>query len=42
MSSGSAPMLLGGGVRLFDNPGDGLVRLEPVAGKPGHWYRVAG
>ncbi|MFI6521913.1 dihydrofolate reductase family protein [Spirillospora sp. NPDC050679] len=37
-----APVLLGDGVRLFDRPGGARVRLEPVAGKPGHWYRVAG
>ncbi|WP_067483310.1 dihydrofolate reductase family protein [Actinomadura hibisca] len=35
-----APVFLGDGVRLFDNPGGGRVRLEPLAGESAHWYRV--
>jgi dihydrofolate reductase len=35
-----APVLLGDGVRLFDNPGGERVRLEPLAGESAHWYRV--
>ncbi len=36
-----APVLLGDGVPLFDNPGGEQVRLEPLAGESAHWYRVA-
>jgi dihydrofolate reductase len=36
-----APVLLGDGVRLFDNPGGEWVGLEPLAGESAHWYRVA-
>ena len=36
-----APVLLGDGVPLFENPGGTRVRLEPLADDPAHWYRVA-
>ncbi|MFA1541971.1 dihydrofolate reductase family protein [Actinomadura monticuli] len=36
-----APVLLGDGVRLFDDPGGTRVRLESLAGESAHWYRVA-
>lgn len=36
-----APVLLGDGVPLFDNPGGTRVRLEPLPGESAHWYRVA-
>ncbi|MFB4309348.1 dihydrofolate reductase family protein [Actinomadura sp. GTD37] len=36
-----APVLLGDGVPLFDNPGGERVRLEPLAEESAHWYRVA-
>ncbi|MFF5178522.1 dihydrofolate reductase family protein [Micromonospora sp. NPDC000316] len=36
-----APVLLGGGVRMFDNPGDGTqVRLAPIPGETANWYTV--
>ncbi|MFC5748040.1 dihydrofolate reductase family protein [Actinomadura rugatobispora] len=36
-----APVLLGDGVQLFNNPGGERVRLEPLPGESAHWYRVA-
>jgi dihydrofolate reductase len=36
-----APVLLGDGVRLFDNPGGAEVRLSPIPGETAHWYRVS-
>ncbi|MFR9774871.1 dihydrofolate reductase family protein [Micromonospora sp. MS34] len=35
-----APVLLGGGVRMFDDPGGTEVRLAPIPGETAHWYRV--
>jgi dihydrofolate reductase len=36
-----APVLLGDGIRFFDDPGGGLVALEPVdRGYGGHHFRV--
>ena len=35
-----APVLLGDGVPLFDNPGGARVGLEPLAGESAHWYRA--
>ncbi|MEU5990041.1 dihydrofolate reductase family protein [Spirillospora sp. NPDC047418] len=36
-----APVLLGDGVPLFDNPGGERVGLERLPGESAHWYRVA-
>ncbi|MFI2661263.1 dihydrofolate reductase family protein [Micromonospora carbonacea] len=36
-----APVLLGAGVRIFDDPGGPAVRLTPIPGETAHWYRVA-
>ncbi|WFE57926.1 dihydrofolate reductase family protein [Micromonospora sp. WMMD712] len=36
-----APVLLGAGVRIFDDPGGPAVRLTPIPGETVHWYRVA-
>ncbi|WP_431972790.1 dihydrofolate reductase family protein [Micromonospora haikouensis] len=36
-----APVLLGAGVRIFDDPGGSAVRLTPIPGETAHWYRVA-
>ena len=35
-----APVLLGGGTRLYEQPGGERVRLEAVPGRPGYWFRV--
>ncbi|SCG39984.1 dihydrofolate reductase family protein [Micromonospora coxensis] len=35
-----APVLLGDGVRIFDQPGGARVRLAPIADESAHWYRV--
>ncbi|MFF5053666.1 dihydrofolate reductase family protein [Micromonospora sp. NPDC000663] len=35
-----APVLLGDGVRIFDDPGGEQVRLAPIPGETAHWYRV--
>ncbi|MDI5940542.1 MULTISPECIES: dihydrofolate reductase family protein [Micromonospora] len=35
-----APVLLGAGVRIFDDPGGPAVRLTPIPGETAHWYRV--
>ncbi|SCE92073.1 Dihydrofolate reductase [Micromonospora coriariae] len=35
-----APVLLGDGVRMFDQPGGTRVRLAPVSGETAHWYSV--
>ena len=34
------PVLLGGGTRLYDQPGGERVALEAVPGRPGLWFRV--
>ncbi len=35
-----APVLLGDGVRMFDQPGGTRVRLARIPGETAHWYRV--
>ncbi|MEU5785010.1 dihydrofolate reductase family protein [Micromonospora lupini] len=35
-----APVLLGDGVPMFDDPGGERVRLAPIPGETEHWYRV--
>lgn len=35
-----APVLLGDGVRMFDQPGGTNVRLAPVPGETAHWYNI--
>ncbi|MEV1014422.1 MULTISPECIES: dihydrofolate reductase family protein [unclassified Micromonospora] len=35
-----APVLLGDGVPMFDDPGGARVRLTPIPGETAHWYRV--
>ncbi|MEV0213390.1 dihydrofolate reductase family protein [Micromonospora sp. NPDC050695] len=35
-----APVLLGDGVRMFDDPGGEQVRLAPIPGETAHWYTV--
>lgn len=35
-----APVLLGDGVRIFDQPGGTNVRLAPIPGETAHWYSV--
>ncbi|WDZ85457.1 dihydrofolate reductase family protein [Micromonospora cathayae] len=35
-----APVLLGDGVRIFDQPGGTTIGLEPIPGETDHWYRV--
>ncbi|MBM0276735.1 dihydrofolate reductase family protein [Micromonospora tarensis] len=34
------PVLLGDGVRMFDDSGGERVRLAPIPGESAHWYRV--
>lgn len=34
------PVFLGAGVRLFDRPGGGEVRLTPIPGESEYWCRV--
>jgi hypothetical protein len=33
-------VLLGDGVRIFDQPGGTKVRLAPVRGETAHWYSI--
>ncbi|MEU8168245.1 dihydrofolate reductase family protein [Micromonospora sp. NPDC049004] len=35
-----APVLLGDGVHMFDDPGGERVRLTPIPGETAHWYTV--